>query len=423
MTLLKELFFNISKILIIAACISLPCHAQSNHEEENISKDRYSLYYYFDRIDIDENYLDNARQIARIKEILAKSTRIDSITIYAYASPEGSYRRNSYLAEKRAEAAREFILKNLPDESVLLPENIHLRPMGENWEGLQYELEENYHLMNRDRVLKIIHANIPDETKKWRLKRLDNGFTWKWIISKHMPALRLATWICVYMPIQEPEKFSFTQKLEIPDSIPTKLNTPLPEKDRHTLLALKTNLLYDALTLLNFSVEYPFNERFSVLYYHQFPWWRWGESNNKYCIRFLSIGAEARWWFKPMPRPRIGDRRKRDKLMGHFLGLYAESGKWDFEFGRSICRQGEHWSAGFSYGYAMPIGKRLNLEFSVSMGYASIPYRKFIPSENYDILYRDPARHGRWNYFGPTKAQISLVMPIMVETKTKGGAK
>jgi hypothetical protein len=29
-------------------------------------------------------------------------------------------------------------------------------------------------------------------------------------------------------------------------------------------------------------------------------------------------------------------------------------------------------------------------------------------------------KHGRWNYFGPTKAQVSLVLPITVKTK-KGG--
>jgi hypothetical protein len=101
--------------------------------------------------------------------------------------------------------------------------------------------------------------------------------------------------------------------------------------------------------------------------------------------------------------------------------VYAESGKWDFELGRKICHQGEHWSAGLSYGFSMPVSKRLNLEFSLSVGYASIAYRKFAPSNDYEILWRDPVKHGRWNYFGPTKAQISLVIPITVQTKRKGG--
>lgn len=179
-----------------------------------------------------------------------------------------------------------------------------------------------------------------------------------------------------------------------------------------TIFALKSNLLYDALSLVNFSIEVPFSKHFSLLYYHQFPWWRWGEANNEYCLRFLSIGGEARWWFLPKPKPQSEKRISRDKLVGHFFGIYSESGLWDFEHRRDICHQGEFWSVGLSYGYAMPIGRRLNLEFSLSAGYASIPYRGYFPSDDYEILWRDPSEVGTWHYFGLTKAQISLVIPI-----------
>lgn len=418
--MLRTLFIS----LLLFLCLCYQGHAQT----DNVNSDSYALYYYCDRIDLQEDYLDNALQMARIRDILARSPRIDSIAIYAYASPEGAPHRNDWLARRRAEVARDFILANLPNDSVLLPHNIILHPMGENWEGLYEELEANYHLMNRDRVMKIMRADIPAETKKWRLKQLDNGFTYNWIIRHHMSALRVATWLCVYKPIPEfvpdtmPELNVGLQTLPLPGvSMQMPVDTIMRKKT--TILALKTNLLYDALTLLNYSIEVPFNEKFSVLWYHQFPWWRWGEADNEYCIRFLSIGAEGRWWFKPKPRPQMGKRVQRDKLMGHFVGLYAESGKWDFEWGRDICHQGEHWSVGLSYGYSMPLGRRLNMEFSLSVGYASIAYRKFEPSEDYEILWRDPVKHGRWHYFGPTKAQVSLVVPITMKTKRKGGAR
>ena len=67
----------------------------------------------------------------------------------------------------------------------------------------------------------------------------------------------------------------------------------------------------------------------------------------------------------------------------------------------------------------MPIGKQLNLEFSISAGYASIAYRGYTPSEDYEILWSDSNKVGRIHYFGSTKAQVSLVIPIKV--KTKGG--
>ena len=415
-----------SLLFCLLTVVALCCPFHANAETDSVNSDRYALYYYHDRIDLQEDYLDNAMQMARIKDILARSPRIDSIAIYAYASPEGAPHRNDWLARRRAEVARDFILANLPNDSVLLPQNIILHPMGENWEGLYEELDSNYHLMNRDRVMKIMRADIPTETKKWRLKQLDNGFTYNYIIHRHMPALRVATWLCVYQPIQEfvpdtmPELNVGLQTLPVPGpSMLMPVDTVLRKKT--TILALKTNLLYDALTLVNYSIEVPITERFSALWYHQFPWWTWGQADNQYCIRFLSIGAEGRWWFKPMPRPQIGKSVQRDKLMGHFVGLYAESGKWDFEWGRSICHQGEHWSVGLSYGYSMPLGRYFNMEFSLSVGYASIPYRKFEPSEDYEILWRDPEKQGRWHYFGPTKAQISLVVPIRVKVIKKGG--
>jgi hypothetical protein len=400
-------------------------YCRADKDTVSTQGDHYYLYYYCDRIDLQEDYLDNALQMVRIRDILARSPRIDSIAIYAYASPEGAPHRNDWLARRRAEVARDFILANLPNDSVLLPQNIILHPMGENWEGLYEELDANYHLMNRDRVMKIMRADIPTETKKWRLKQLDNGFTYNWIIRHHMPALRVATWLCVYQPIPEfvPDTMPdiSVEMPTLPELEPLPV-TEVPRKKK-TILALKTNLLYDALSLVNYSIEVPIGERFSALWYHQFPWWTWGQADNQYCIRFLSIGGEGRWWFKPMPRPQMGKSVQRDRLMGHFVGVYAESGKWDFEWGRDICHQGEHWSVGLSYGYSMPLGRRLNMEFSLSLGYASIPYRGYTPSENYEILWRDPAKQGRWHYFGPTKVQVSLVYPILLTTKKKGGSK
>lgn len=417
-----------SLLFCLLTVVALCCPFHANAQTDSVNSDRYALYYYHDRIDLQEDYLDNAMQMARIKDMLLHSPRIDSIAIYAYSSPEGSQKRNNWLAVKRAEAAKAFILSNLSNDSILQPENIILHPMGENWEGLYEELYANYHLLNRDAVLRIMRAKVGTETKKWRLQNLDGGYTYTWIIRNHMPRLRVATWICVYQPIQEfvpdtmPELNVGLQTLPVPrPSMLIPVDTVLRRKT--TIMALKTNLLYDALTLLNYSIEVPFNEKFSVLWYHQFPWWRWGEADNQYCIRFLSIGAEGRWWFNPKPRPQMGKSVQRDKLMGHFVGLYAESGKWDFEWGRDICHQGEHWSVGLSYGYSMPLGRRLNMEFSISVGYASIPYRKFTPSGDYEILWRDPEKHGRWHYFGPTKAQVSLVVPITMKTKRKGGAR
>ena len=183
-------------------------------------------------------------------------------------------------------------------------------------------------------------------------------------------------------------------------------------KAYNTVVAVKTNLLYDAVTALNFEVEVPIADRWSVMVEDVFPWW---ETGNKYCFQLWEIGAEARFWFKPWKT--IGT----EKLRGFFVGPYVMSGKYDFQFDKSINYQGEFWSAGVSAGYSMPIGKRkkANLEFSLSMGYMRSPYRHYIPTDDYSKLIHDPALDGTfYNYFlYPTKAKVSLVIPINVPTK------
>lgn len=116
----------------------------------------FKLFYVRDEIVVREDYLDNAEQMRQIREHLASSPHIDSITIRAYASPEGAFHHNRYLSQQRAVAARDFILQNASGRSDLSEENIRLCPMDENWEGLREAVEQNYHRHDRARVLAII---------------------------------------------------------------------------------------------------------------------------------------------------------------------------------------------------------------------------------------------------------------------------
>lgn len=167
-------------------------------------------------------------------------------------------------------------------------------------------------------------------------------------------------------------------------------------------------------------MEIPFNEKFSILYEHHCPWWL--SKSNKYCLQFLSFGGEFRWWFAPRTQTETAKRKQRDALVGHFLGVYGWTGKSDIQIDNRLgCYQFEFCSAGLTYGYSMPISKYLNMEFSISAGYAQIPYQHYIPTEDWSILIRDDNKAGTLHYFGPTKAEISLVIPI--RTKFKGGRK
>jgi hypothetical protein len=407
-------------IAILAYGISFTSSAGDLRDSTVVQK--FRIYYPINDTELHEDYLDNPSALKSIKKQFVTSPRIDSIIIYSYASPEGPFKLNTRLARERGERARRYLLENMASVRDFPDSLIIIKPTAENWEGLLDMVNSHYPYADKQDVINLLtREDISNDRKKVLLKKLNGGRPWRYIRSNILPNLRYATWVAEWVHVpQIPQNIPAIEAIRskavaqanttsTPRIAPQHYPVQPPQEGRKTILALKTNLLYDVLSLSNFSIEVPFwEDNMSVLYYHQFPWWTWGQADNEFCTRFLSIGAEARWWFKT-----------KDRLNGHFLGAYCESGKYDFEYQRRICYQGEFYSAGLSYGYAMPIGRNLNLEFSISAGYASIAYRGYTPSEDYEILWRDPNKVGRLHYFGPTKAQVSLVIPIRV--KTKGG--
>ena len=412
-------------VLIVLLCSYFPTFGQSRTQ-------RFVLYYLQNGIEIDENYLDNKEQIDRIRKYLLISPKIDSITITSYASPEGPFKRNKWLAGKRAEAARKFLMENLPEGTDMTEDKIRLNPVAENWNGLLEEAEDGYYRENRDEVLSILKSDMLTDAKKQAIRDLDGGKSWWYLIRHHMDRLRMATWICVWVDPKAPILHSLgSGEAEIMNSqtglaVQSLSAEPVMAeiesvKSKRTFMALKTNLLYDAATAVNFSVEVPVNEKFSLQYEHVCPWWTAGPNGNKYSMQILSMGGEARWWFRPKTRPASDRRIQRDALMGHYLGLYADGGKFDVQVGDNFgCRQSYFKGVGLSYGYSLPVCKRLNMEFSVSLGYMMIDYQHYNPLSDWSMLIRDHNKAGRMHYFGPTKIKVSLVVPLLMNVR-KGG--
>ena len=249
---------------------------------------RFAIFYCVNGVDIDEQYLDNIWQLGQIRKFLSISPKIDSITIRSYASPEGPYSRNVWLSRKRAESAKNFLLKMIPSGSSLDADKIKLDPVPENWEGLTEEIEKNYHEEDRDQVLEILHSDIGTELKKTRLKALNRGTSWRHIIDENMPRLRYATWICVWVDpgIAHVEKH-FTDYPSTPSRLalipqPEPVSPVLPEYERQMILAGRTNLLVPG---LNFGMEIPIGRHFSVGADYWYPWWL--AKSNKYCGEML----------------------------------------------------------------------------------------------------------------------------------------
>ena len=252
---------------------------------------RFRIFYPVGAVELHEDYMDNAYSLDRIRKYLEKSPKIDSITIYSYASPEGPYQLNKRLAAGRGKTVKEYLMKHLPPHRQLPDSLLIIDPTAENWDGLRRLVQYQYTLADKDKVLAILsRTDISDERRKVLLKGLNRGKSWQYILKHLMPQLRYATWVMVWQPLEIdlPIDTIIRPKMDFPiKPLPKLAPLPVIKEETETILALKTNLLYDALSWLNFSVEVPLGDRFSALYYHQFPWWSWGKNNNEYCMRFL----------------------------------------------------------------------------------------------------------------------------------------
>lgn len=182
---------------------------------------------------------------------------------------------------------------------------------------------------------------------------------------------------------------------------------------RRPLLALKTNLLFDAALMPNVEIEVPVGKRWSVNGEYAFPWWQF--DRGKYCMQVLMGGLEGRYW--------LGSRKSREDrevLTGHFLELYAGGGKYDLQWGEKGY-QGEFFiAAGVSYGWATRIARHLHLEFNIGIGLLRTDYRHYHARDNYQTLLWQ--ENGKYTWFGPTKAKISLVWLLNRRVK-KGGSR
>ncbi|MGM9785797.1 MAG: DUF3575 domain-containing protein [Candidatus Cryptobacteroides sp.] len=184
------------------------------------------------------------------------------------------------------------------------------------------------------------------------------------------------------------------------------------------VFAIKTNLLFDAASLLNLGVEVPVGKRFSIAVDGYFPWWR--NRSKDVTIQMLAADIEGRFWF--------GDRDLRKPMTGFFAGVYAGAGYFDFQLGKltgSNGIQGDFFlTAGISAGYAHRISDHLRLEYSLGIGYIQCNFREYVSIK--DTKYGDikailyPWEVKRVSGVLPTKASISLVW--MLSSK-KGGAR
>jgi len=208
----------------------------------------------------------------------------------------------------------------------------------------------------------------------------------------------------ISLPAREPERVRDTVYVPLPTEEDIAVNNtfyntapavPASARVRKPFyMSVKSNLLYDAVAVPNIGVEFYLGRGWSVSGNWMYTWFK---NDNRYRYHRVYGGdLELRRWLSYGRKP----------LTGHHVGLYGQILTYDLEWGGKGYL-GDRWSygGGISYGYSAPIGRRLNLDLTLGVGYLGGEYFEYLPQEGRYVWKATKKR--RW--FGPTKAEVSLV--------------
>ena len=376
---------------------------------------QYTIFFRINRWDIDTTFRGNGgtirRMQAEIDSLISKGTiTADSISIVSAASPDGRNAFNVWLSKKRGLSTMDLLEERYPD---IDPEIIYIDPMGEDWSTFRKVVYEDRNIPARDELIALMESDLTNDEKEKVLRKMNPAF--RYILKHHIYLMRAsAVTFNVSVPMVLMPPIAGPQALaEGPEgNILYRQVQPLPQApvEKKMILAARTNLLVPA---LNVGVEVPVGYSWSVGADYYFPWWL--ARSNRYCAEMLGWFVDTKYWFGK-------DRGEEDKLTGHALGAYAGFGYYDYQWEKSG-NQGEYIDIGVDYTYAIPLAKdRLRMEFNIGLGWIHTVARHYTPTDDYTDLIKDPGiRHRKYNFFGPTRASVSLVVPIRVKVKQKGG--
>ncbi len=408
---------------------------------------------------LDMSYRNNQRKVDSFVSQIKNMTKyqgyqIREVNIYGSSSIDGRSNFNIELREQRVQSVANYLRETLS----LSEDKIHGYYEQEHWNAMIEEVESS-EMPYREEVLNIL-KNTPEwirdssgvivDSRKLQLQNLDEEKAW-WYMSQHtFPKLRKVKVQVVLIKVKdamiqaEPQKkmkvvtkaasvvdtirtqVVDTLKIQIVDTIRVvnydtiyvkkEVEVPVeaaerpaisyPSPDRYPVFAFRTNLLAP---LFNIGIELPLSNAWSMeaeVYYPQLG----HKDDYSLGFDFFYAGGGFRFWIgedhNSLPKNRMY------RLTGHSIGIYGGGGMYDFVKDTDGL-VGVFASGGFDYLCSLPVANgKLFIEFSISAGFIVSDVASYKAKNIAGSYILEEQAPERFTYFGPTKAAISLVVPI-----------
>lgn len=357
------------------------------------------LHYAVNDSVVNPDILQNRTTLQFVDSLFSKSDfayNLDSVHILGTASPEGPIMLNKHLSERRAHAIYNYLCNKYPTD---LHVSFKHQYFSTTWQELATLMHSDTLLINKDEILAILNSEHSHIYKQNYLRSINDGYTYKYIAETYLPLLRYSAATIYYhskeiSPLPVPS-FAVIKPTSLPNNMLLPYTTPVKHSSK-AYWAVKTNLLYDVALVPNIGLEMYLGKDWSLAGNWMYAWWKSDRKHNYW--RTYGGDVELRKWF--------GHKAKQKPLQGHHIGVYAQILTYDFELGkRGYLGDDWHYGGGISYGYSLPIARRLNIDFSVAMGYLYGTYREYLPIDNCYVWQSTNKLH----WIGPTKAEVSLV--------------
>ena len=147
--------------------------------------------------EIHPDYRRNPQELGKIRSTIDTVRQdpdagITALSIKGYASPEGSWKLNTRLAQGRTEALKRYLTERYAFSDTLFVTAYE----PENWEGLRAYVAQSS-LPDKDAILTLIDSDLQPDAKEARLKR-EHPESYRLLLAECYPGLRRSDYVVSY---------------------------------------------------------------------------------------------------------------------------------------------------------------------------------------------------------------------------------